>query len=197
MHIVAVMHEPPPMPAEVLAALHADRHHVAVRDDNEARLAPFFGASNTTIEDWLHGGRNVLVHCSSGISRSAAVALAYVVGVARQPLRKAYTEMRERRPCICPGTTFFVDLQELEVAVAMAVEAGDLSAPAPQPPQQPQPPQPSMSLGEYYAHTVQHNAVMMGGGAVTFNACVTAVERFGFATDYALLQAIEHVVASL
>ena len=218
-HVVTVMHElPDELPGAAAAAatddavaaaaaeldpqlLQLHRLHVAVRDDNAARLFPYFRASNAAIEGWLAQGRSVLVHCGSGISRSATVALAYVVGVAGVPLHGAYVAMRARRPCICPGTTFFADLQELEVAVATAAAAaaveglpeGEGGQQAPTPP----PLLPSMSLGEYYAHTVQHNAALMGGGEASLEACVAAVECFGFATDYALLQAIEQVVTRL
>jgi hypothetical protein len=194
-HVVTVMHEPPPPPAGI------QRYHIDVRDSNDEGLAEHFGPSSSQIEGWLRSGHNVMVHCSSGVSRSAAVALAYIIVEARISLDQAYTDMRAARPCICPGTTFFRELQQLEVATMLAVASAshgdgdeqrrrgstlstaDVSSP-----------QPSMSIGAYYAHTVQQNAAMMGG-QVQFEQCVVAVEKFGHATDHALLQAIEYAIS--
>merc|ERR1712107_616227 len=106
----------------------------------------------------------VLVHCSSGISRSATIVLAFLI-VKGQTLRTAYTVVKDARPAIEPGTTFFNDLQELERHVR-ELEAS------------------SMSMGEYYGYAVER-IVTMSGGQAKYAACVAAAERFGWAHDKA------------
>lgn len=43
----------------------------------------------------------VLVHCNAGVSRSAAVVLAYMVKHGNMTLREAEAEARSRRPQVC------------------------------------------------------------------------------------------------
>jgi len=164
-HVVTVMWEPPPPLSGVT------RHHVAVRDSNEEHLTPFFEESSAKIETWLADGLHVLVHCSSGISRSATIVLAYLILKHKMTLRSAYAVARGARPCIGPGTTFFGDLQKLEEEVT-----GKST---------------SMSLEEYYAYTIQSQVQ-----SSKYEACLEAVMRFGYANDYALMQAIQHVAST-
>jgi predicted protein tyrosine phosphatase len=57
----------------------------------------------------------VYVHCSSGISRSAAVVIAYVMWSLDLQLMKAYDHVRQRRACINPNDGFFSALQIYEM----------------------------------------------------------------------------------
>merc|ERR1712094_27006 len=164
--VVTVMWDPPPALSSIT------RHHVAIRDDNEAHLLPFFQESSTAIENWLSAGDSVLVHCSSGISRSATVVTAYLISRGNMSLRSAYAVVRDARPCIGPGTTFFADLQQYEKQ-----STGNDT---------------SMSMDEYYAYTVQSNA----GPGVAYGACLEAVRKFGYANDWALMQAISYVTSN-
>jgi predicted protein tyrosine phosphatase len=57
---------------------------------------------------------NVLIHCAGGISRSASVALAFLVSVAGLSLKEAYEQVRLARPVIAPNAGFFCVLLDLE-----------------------------------------------------------------------------------
>ena len=66
------------------------------------------------LEKWVIEGKNVLVHCQSGISRSATVVIAYVMKKHQIPLIQAYSLVIEKRPVINPNDGFFRALQDFE-----------------------------------------------------------------------------------
>lgn len=59
-------------------------------------------------------GGKVLVHCVAGMSRSAALCLAYLVKHRGMTLRKAFSHLRACRPCVRPNSGFFRQLIEFE-----------------------------------------------------------------------------------
>ena len=61
-------------------------------------------------------GGKVLVHCFAGVSRSAAVAIAYLMTADQLSLAKAYDIVRVARACISPNLNFMGQLQKYEKA---------------------------------------------------------------------------------
>ncbi|ETO25617.1 dual specificity protein phosphatase [Reticulomyxa filosa] len=58
--------------------------------------------------------KNVLVHCSSGISRSSSFVIYYLMKNDQMSLQKAYHHVFTIRPCILPNDMLFQGLQNLE-----------------------------------------------------------------------------------
>jgi len=56
----------------------------------------------------------VLVHCVAGISRSAAVVIAYIMMTQQKSLEEVESYVRSKRPCIKPNDGFFNQLRQLE-----------------------------------------------------------------------------------
>lgn len=48
----------------------------------------------------------VLIHCRAGVSRSAAVTMAYLIRVHGKTYQEAKLMVKEKRPCASPNTTF-------------------------------------------------------------------------------------------
>eukprot|EP01094_Clydonella_sp_ATCC50884_P029130 TRINITY_DN9005_c0_g1_i1.p1 TRINITY_DN9005_c0_g1~~TRINITY_DN9005_c0_g1_i1.p1 ORF type:complete len:215 (-),score=44.20 TRINITY_DN9005_c0_g1_i1:212-856(-) len=168
--LVTVMHELPDSPYPLPA--HWRRYHVGVRDDNETKLGPHIPGAVECIGGWLVEGHSVLVHCSSGVSRSAALVLAFLISRRPAPaltLRDAWAQVYEQRRVICPGRLFFAELQELEREVRGEV---------------------SMSDALYYAYSLR----MLLPPRVALDACVAAVEAHGWENDYALMSAAESLM---
>ena len=90
-HIVTVMHED----AELLDGF--ERYKITIKDDNTEYIFPFFRGVTAQIAKWLGDGRAVLIHCSSGVSRSAAVVLAFLVAHARLSLLDAFKRVQDVR----------------------------------------------------------------------------------------------------
>ena len=66
---------------------------------------------------WISEQRHVLVHCQSGISRSATVVIAYLIKHKGMSLIEAYEHCLSIRPMINPNDGFFRALQDFRDAV--------------------------------------------------------------------------------
>jgi len=77
------------------------------------------------IHDAARSGGRVLVHCTAGISRSAAVTIAYLMthgsgvrGVETMTLQQAYALLKAARSCVSPNLNFMGQLVALEADLA-------------------------------------------------------------------------------
>ncbi len=61
----------------------------------------------------------VLVHCGAGVSRSAALVVAYLMRKHGWKLGKTYEFLRGKRPAVCPNSGFLLQLRKYE-AVCLA-----------------------------------------------------------------------------
>ena len=57
-------------------------------------------------------GRNVLVHCHAGVSRSAAIIVAYLIKKEHTNLAKALATLRSKRPRAKPNDAFMQQLKK-------------------------------------------------------------------------------------
>ncbi|XP_051987670.1 dual specificity protein phosphatase 16-like isoform X2 [Xyrauchen texanus] len=79
----------------------------SLRDD----LLPWIPQALHFIDGAMSIGCSVLVHCAAGISRSPALAVAYVMYSLKMDLDHAYRFVKERRPTISPNFNFLGQLQ--------------------------------------------------------------------------------------
>ncbi|XP_056111225.1 probable dual specificity protein phosphatase DDB_G0281963 [Rhinichthys klamathensis goyatoka] len=79
----------------------------SLRDD----LLPWIPQALHFIDGAMSLGCSVLVHCAAGISRSPALAVAYVMYSLKMDLDHAYRFVKERRPTISPNFNFLGQLQ--------------------------------------------------------------------------------------
>lgn len=79
----------------------------SLRDD----LLPWIPQALRFIDGAMSLGCSVLVHCAAGISRSPALAVAYIMYRLGMDLDHAYRFVKERRPSISPNFNFLGQLQ--------------------------------------------------------------------------------------
>mmetsp|Transcript_23110 Transcript_23110/g.41341 ORF Transcript_23110/g.41341 Transcript_23110/m.41341 type:complete len:498 (-) Transcript_23110:95-1588(-) len=96
-------------------------HHVSISDDGTQSMYPFFEAATEFISEAL--GRKtqnqeaVLVHCQGGMSRSPAMAMAYLIRREGLTLAEAAEMVYAARPAVKPRPTFLRDLEELQASM--------------------------------------------------------------------------------
>ena len=110
-HIIRVTPSPTPQHSGI-AYLVFDK----IFDDSAQELLPFFTESNLFIKQALeeNAANRVLIHCSRGISRSAAFAAAYMIAEAKFSLEEALTYGQLNREHFSPNRNFLAQLQTLE-----------------------------------------------------------------------------------
>lgn len=70
------------------------------------------------IEENLALGRNVLVHCHAGVSRSATIVIAYLMAKYNMFANEATDFLKSKRECIQPNDRFLQNLKDFQKEVA-------------------------------------------------------------------------------
>ncbi|XP_068443149.1 dual specificity protein phosphatase 16 [Clinocottus analis] len=87
---------------------------VPVNDSFCEKILPWLDRSLDFIEKAKASNARVLVHCLAGISRSATIAIAYIMKRMDMPLDEAYRFVKEKRPTISPNFNFLGQLLDFE-----------------------------------------------------------------------------------
>ncbi|MEE6493636.1 hypothetical protein FKM82_016905 [Ascaphus truei] len=85
-----------------------------IADNPIENIIRFFQMTKEFIDGSLQTGGKVLIHGNAGISRSAALVIAYIMETFGIKYRDAFTYVQERRFCINPNAGFVHQLQEYE-----------------------------------------------------------------------------------
>lgn len=85
-------------------------------DDRTVDIRPYLEGASSQIERALRAGRNVLVHCQQGVSRSASIVIAYLIRYRNMSYEAASSLVRHKRACIKPNSGFVTALHEWEGA---------------------------------------------------------------------------------
>lgn len=93
-------------------------HGVEAPDSKDFDLSPYFHPAADFIHEGLAQRGKVFVHCARGISRSAALVLAYLMIRERLPLAEAVVEVRRHRN-ILPNAGFLSQLCHLDQSLAL------------------------------------------------------------------------------
>nr|XP_012215107.1 PREDICTED: serine/threonine/tyrosine-interacting protein-like isoform X1 [Linepithema humile] len=85
-----------------------------IADTEMENIIQHFQKVKAFIDESLHLGGRVLIHGNAGISRSAALVLAYIMETYELSLERAYCVLLRRRFCINPNEGFLTQLREYE-----------------------------------------------------------------------------------
>ncbi|CCM05505.1 uncharacterized protein FIBRA_07728 [Fibroporia radiculosa] len=114
-HITALVHvlDAPWVP-EAAPGSQIESYRLDILDSTTADIRPHLEATVRWIDDRLRKGTNVLVHCQQGMSRSAAIVIAYLIYTQNMTYDAAFDFVRRKRACIKPNAGFVKALQEWE-----------------------------------------------------------------------------------
>ncbi|XP_044530891.1 serine/threonine/tyrosine-interacting protein-like [Gracilinanus agilis] len=85
-----------------------------IADNPVENITDFFPKSKEFIDGGLQAGGKVLVHGNAGLSRSAAIVVAYIMETFRMSFKDAFMHVKGRRFCICPNDGFIHQLRLYE-----------------------------------------------------------------------------------
>lgn len=97
-----------------------EHRQISMRDESEEDLLAHLGPALSIIRDARVAGKQILVHCYAGVSRSAAVVIAHLMTEARGRgdapswLAAAYRIVRSARPAVEPNPGFMRQLMAFE-----------------------------------------------------------------------------------
>jgi len=87
---------------------------LSIADHCEFDIRGQFDAAFEFILSAYQLGGRVLLHCAAGVSRSATIAIAFIMHYEKLQLREALLLVREKRPFVYPNRGFFVALFDYE-----------------------------------------------------------------------------------
>ncbi|CAF3637835.1 unnamed protein product [Rotaria socialis] len=98
-----------------------DEHflRIPINDCHNAQLLPYFDKVYKFIEKARDNNGRVFIHCLAGISRSPALAIAYVMRDLCLTADEAYQYVKQCRPKISPNFNFLGQLSEYERTISL------------------------------------------------------------------------------
>jgi len=98
-----------------------DYHVIAAEDHDEYPMYKHFDECTDLIKQAHDNGKNVLVHCAMGKSRSASIVIAYLIKYKQMTMEQALKHAKERRPVVLPNPGFIKQLQDYQIKWHAAV----------------------------------------------------------------------------
>ncbi|CAG8484984.1 12708_t:CDS:1 [Acaulospora morrowiae] len=91
---------------------------------NQENLNSDFSSAFAFIDEARSAGRNILVHCQCGVSRSASLIIGYVMKANRMTLNQAYEYVKNKSPCISPNMSLVYQLVDFEKTLKLGSNNG-------------------------------------------------------------------------
>lgn len=150
-HVINATHDVPELFPETLNYL-----RIPLEDTDDEALYPHLAGAVAHLERLAQTpGARVLVHCRLGLSRSAAVVLAYLMASRRMSFDDALIYLRAHRPWVSPNRSFREQLARYQAELGLATS----------PPRPPAPPWEAPPLPAYLdpERLPRHIGVIMDG----------------------------------
>jgi protein-tyrosine phosphatase len=88
---------------------------ITLVDSPAARIIDHLPHGLKFISEALNAGKNILVHCAAGISRSASMVIAFLMVKYSCDFETAKRMVREKRACIWPNQGFENQLKTIDI----------------------------------------------------------------------------------
>jgi protein-tyrosine phosphatase len=95
-----------------------------IADDARALIIPRLPTVITFIEEALESGQGVLVFCTDGVSRSAAIVIAYLMYSKRKTYSEAYSFVKLKRSVAKPNFGLVKQLMMFEETLKLKMDLG-------------------------------------------------------------------------
>lgn len=84
---------------------------IPVTDDPSTKLSIYFKEAGEFIRNAIVEGKNVLVHCFAGVSRSSTIVIAYLIRYHNMEPNAGVCYVKSKRPWINPNYGFLAQLK--------------------------------------------------------------------------------------
>lgn len=85
---------------------------ISILDKDGQNLLSYLGHTFDFIEQARTSGKNILIHCHMGISRSVSVTVAYLMRKNKLSLTQAYKIVKDKRSIVSPNLDFMGSLEQ-------------------------------------------------------------------------------------
>ena len=147
------------------------------RDDEQENIAQYFDLVTAFIDSARRANGSVAILCRQGISRSATLAIAYVLTTESVSLEDALRDLRASRPIVAPNAGFMDQLSQLENRVCHGYSRNWVGSVEPVRKERPDSPYIAKATDGLLALTASHALVMereRWGGVVAWRGrCVS------------------------
>ncbi len=92
-------------------------HHFSMDDAATQDISQFFLPVCQILDKAKKEGKQVLVHCAAGVSRSPTLVIAYIMWSQKKTRKEAYEYVSSKRPIIDPNENFMDQLAMFETVV--------------------------------------------------------------------------------
>jgi protein-tyrosine phosphatase len=90
---------------------------LGLKDESSEIISEHFIPAIEFIQKHVDQGKNVLVHCMAGKSRSVTIILAYLIHSQKYSLQDALKLVLKKNSNVCPNLGFFKQLVEFELEI--------------------------------------------------------------------------------
>lgn len=133
-HVLNCSSLPNPLDGDPAAPAHYLSLGLLDNTSDLPRMQEALGTGVEFISQAISSGGVVLVHCHRGVSRSATLAIAYLVRATQQPAETVFESLRAKRRVIDPNLGYWISLKEWERRVlppALLRSRSSYSSPTP------------------------------------------------------------------
>ncbi|CAF3445149.1 unnamed protein product [Rotaria socialis] len=93
---------------------HINYKLIEIDDSLEQNISNYIKEALDFIAESHNNDSNILVHCVSGISRSASIVIAYIMDKYKINYDRAFAYVKTKRASVCPNTNFIDQLTNLQ-----------------------------------------------------------------------------------
>jgi protein-tyrosine phosphatase len=91
-----------------------DWYRFVIDDSHNENIMKYFYSVYNLIKMSITEGKNILIHCAAGVSRSPTLAIAYLMIDNKWSVEETVDYVRKKRPQIEPNIGFMKQLKQLE-----------------------------------------------------------------------------------
>ena len=91
-----------------------DYHYFEAKDENGFEIFKLFNTIHKIMDDNILNGKNVLVHCNMGVSRSGTIVVSFLMKTLGLSCIDALELAKKSRRCIQPNQGFMIQLKAFE-----------------------------------------------------------------------------------